>query len=75
MRSLCYNEPILSKSDDFIKRSRLQSTWNGKSVFSILVRKIQNGKCNVRNVGPFFFGMNSDVPVFKIHVFQGDFRF
>ena len=40
------------------------------------MRKMHNGKCrpNVRNFRRFFFGISSDVPAFKVHVFAGDFE-
>ena len=44
-----------------------------RSVF--LLRKRQNGECNVRNFRRFLFGKSPDVPAFKVHVFTSDFRF
>ena len=40
------------------------------------MRKMHNGECrpNVRNFRRFFFGISSDVPVFEVHVFAGDFE-
>ena len=42
---------------------------------SILMRKVQNGECNNRNMLKFFLRMSSDVPVFKVPVFASDFEF
>ena len=38
---------------------------------------MQNSECNVqkKSLDVFFFGMNSDVPVFEVHVFVSDFEF
>ena len=37
--------------------------------------KMQKGECNVRNFRRFLFGMNPDVPAFKLRVLTSDFKF
>ena len=72
---LCYNEPIWSASDGFIKSSRFQSTQDGNSVWVFFLIKDKMAKCNVRNCRRFLFGMSPDVLAFKVLVFTSDFKF
>ena len=39
------------------------------------MRKRQNGKCNIQNFRRFFFGMNTDVPEFKVPFLQAILNF
>ena len=64
---------ILKQNWWFIKRSRLQSTQDGDIFKGILMRKRQNGKCDVRKFCRCFFRMSSVILTFKIHVFSSDF--
>ena len=40
-----------------------------------MIKKKQNGECNVRNFRWFLFGISPLVPAFKVLVFTSDFKF
>ena len=42
---------------------------------SILMRKKQNGDCNIRNFRRFLYGKISNVPAFKVRVVSSDLNF
>ena len=42
--------------------------------FFFLIRR-HNDECNVRKFRRFLFGMNPDVPAFKVRVLTSDFEF
>ena len=65
-----------SASDSFHKKVDTKNTQDGNlvNIFS-WGKKKQNSDCNVRTFRRFLFGMSPDVPIVKVCVLTGDFKF